>query len=175
MLLGIISDVHDNLRHLDKAITVFNKRKIDLLLHCGDWNSPFTLEMYSFLKCPIKSVLGNGDPDIQKFEYQLQNKFKDLDLELNERFLDLKVDGKRIAVFHGNDADLINTVIESQLFDVFCHGHDHCPKIEKVKKTLIIDPGSLVGVYLPKERIAPITVATYDTQSDQAEIIEIEE
>ena len=103
MLIGIISDVHDNLRHLDKAIQYFNKQNIDILLHAGDWSAPFTLEMYKQLKCPVKGVLGNADPDIEKFKYQLQNLFQGLELELSERFLDLKLDNKRIAVFHGND------------------------------------------------------------------------
>ncbi len=173
MLIGIISDVHNNLRHLHKAIKIFNKKKIELLLHCGDWASPFTLQMYEFLNCPIKGVTGNADPDIQKFLYQLQNKFQNLELELSERFLDLTIEGKRIAVFHGNDKNLIEVIKESQLFDVFCVGHDHHSKIEKVGKTLVVNPGSLVGVFLPKAMWAPLTVATYDTELDKAEIVEI--
>lgn len=170
MIVGIISDVHNNLRHLDKAITCFRKKKIDILLHCGDWDMPFTLEMYKEFKCPIRGVLGNGDPDIQKFEYQLQNKFQDLDLKLSELFLDLNLDNKRVAVFHGNDESLVKMIIESQMFDLFCYGHTHKPKIERIKRTLIINPGSLVGVYLPDKKF-PITVAVYDTRSEKGEII----
>lgn len=172
MLVGIISDVHDNLRHLNKAIRYFNDKHIDILLHCGDWDMPFTIEIYKELKCPIKGVLGNGDPDIEKFQYQLQNKFKDLDLELSERFLDLTLDNKRIGVFHGNDKNLIKVIIESQLFDLFCHGHTHKPKIEKINKTLVVNPGSLVGVYLP-DKNAPVTVAIYDSKSNNAETISL--
>ncbi|MEK9180717.1 MAG: YfcE family phosphodiesterase [Patescibacteria group bacterium] len=172
MKIGIIADTHDNLRHLDKAIQYFNREKIGLLLHCGDWIMPFTMEMFKELKCPIKGVLGNGDPDIQKFQYQLQNKFQDLDLELSEIFLDLTVEGKRIAVFHGNDEHLIKAIVESRLYEVFCHGHTHQAKIEKRQKTLIINPGSLVGVHLP-DKAAPITVAIYDTAIDKAEIVSL--
>lgn len=170
MIIGIISDVHDNLRHLDKAITYFNKKKIDILLHCGDWSTPFTMEMYQEFRCPIKGVLGNGDPDIQKFQFQLQNKFQNLDLKLNELFLDLNLDNKRIAVFHGNDENLVKVIIESQLFDLFCYGHTHKPKIEKVKRTMVINPGSLIGVYLP-DKNTPITIAVYNTKSEEGELI----
>jgi len=127
------------------------------------------MEMYKELRCPIKGVMGNGDADIEKFRYQLQNKFQDLDLELNEIFLDLTLDGKRIAVFHGNDENLNRVVVESQIFDVFCLGHTHQAKIERINKTLVINPGSLVGVYLP-DKNSPVTVAIYDTESDKAEI-----
>lgn len=172
MKIGIIADTHDNLRHLDKAIQYFNQEKIGMLLHCGDWIMPFTLEMYEQFNCPIRGVLGNGDPDIQKFQYQLQNKFQDLDLELSERFLDLTLAGKRIAVFHGNDENLIKAIIESGLYDVFCYGHTHQAKIERKNKTLVINPGSLLGVFLP-DKNAPITAAIYDTEADKAEIVNL--
>lgn len=172
MIIGIISDVHDNLRHLDKAIARFKKEKIELLLHSGDWTCPFTMGMYRELCLPIKGVLGNGDADIEKFQYQLQNKFQGLDLELSERFLNLSIDNNRIAVFHGNDENLINMIIESQLFDLFCYGHTHKAKIEKIKNTLVINPGQLVGVYFPDKNV-PLTIAIYDTGSKKGEIISL--
>jgi uncharacterized protein len=174
MLIGIISDVHDNLRHLDIAIKVFNKKKISILIHCGDFDMPFTLESYSDLICPIKAVLGNGDPDIQKFLYQLQNKFKNLKIELSEVFFDLTIDNRRIAVFHGNDSQLLNLLIECNLYDVICYGHTHISKIEKTNKSLMINPGSLIGVFYPK-KFTPITIAIYDTQKNTAEIIDLNE
>ena len=56
------------------------------------------------------------------------------------------------------------------MFSVF--GHDHKAHTERVGKTLIINPGSLVGVYLPNKQ-APITFALYDTQTDQAELVKL--
>lgn len=172
MLIGIISDVHDNLRHLNIAIQFFNEKKISLLIHCGDFNMPFTLESYLELNCPIKGVLGNGDPDIQKFLYQIQNKFKNLKIDLAEVFQDIKIDNRRIAVFHGNDLQLLNLISECSLFDVICYGHTHISKIEKINKSLMINPGNLVGVYHPN-KTAPITIALYETQDNTAEIIDL--
>lgn len=174
MLIGIIADVHDNLRTLDKAIQFFNRLKIELLLHCGDWDMPFTLRMYSELNCPTKGVLGNGDPDIEKFLYQLKYKFPEIKVEIKFRFLDLVLDKKRIAVIHGDDDDLNNALIESQLYDVLCLGHNHKAKIERHNKTLVINPGSFVGVYLPETKHDLISVAIYDTQTDKAELIDLE-
>ncbi len=175
MKIGIIADIHDNLRFLNKILDYLNKQKIDLLIHCGDWGQPFTMRTFTKLNCPIKSVLGNADADIQKFQYQLQNleMLKNLNLDIHERFYDLKFDGRRIAVFHGNDEDLNKLLIECQLFDVVCIGHDHKPRIEKVKKTLVINPGSLVGFFAETgER--PITFAIYNTRTNKAELFDLE-
>jgi putative phosphoesterase len=173
MLIGIISDTHDNSRHILKAIDCFKKEKVELVLHCGDWIMPFTLELFLELNCPIKGVLGNGDPDIQKFIYQKEKIFKGLDLELHERFLDITLDGKRIAVFHGNSKMLKEVILESQLFDLFCVGHTHIPSLEKTGKTLVLNPGSLVGVHLP-EKENPLTVGIYDTKSALGKIVELD-
>ncbi len=37
MILGIISDSHDNLPKLKKAVTLFNKKNVSLVLHAGDY------------------------------------------------------------------------------------------------------------------------------------------
>lgn len=40
MLVGIITDTHDNLAGIQKAIQIFKEQKIEMLIHCGDWVSP---------------------------------------------------------------------------------------------------------------------------------------
>lgn len=133
MKIGIISDVHDNLRYLNEAIKFFNKERIELLVHYGDWCAAFTMRPFTMLKCPIKGILGNGDPDIQKFLYQLQNLeiLKGLELDLSFRFLDFTIEGVRFGAFHGDDESLNNFLIESQMLDVLCLAHNHKPIIEK--------------------------------------------
>ena len=108
MKIAIISDTHDNMRILNKTVNYLNLISIDLLIHCGDWDMPFTMRGLIGAKFPIKSVLGNGDPDIQKFLYQLQNLdvLKDLKLDIQLRMQDFILDGKRICVFHGDDTAL---------------------------------------------------------------------
>ncbi len=176
MKIGIISDTHDNLRTLSRVIDYFNKEKVELVLHCGDWDMPFTMKTMAKINCPVKGVLGNGDPDILKFKYQLQNDdlLKKFDLDLKFRFQDFDIEGKRIAVFHGDDKDLNNMIIESQLYDVFCLGHSHQPEIKREGKTLVINPGSLVG-YFAETGDRPITFVIYDTDADKAEILDFEE
>ena len=176
MKIGIISDVHDNLRTLNLLLKQLKEvEKVDMLINCGDWDMPFTMRTYVGFDRPIKGVLGNGDPDIQKYLYQLQNTemLKGEDIQINFRFLDLNLDGKRIGVFHGDEDCLNNVLLESQLFDVLCLGHDHQPKLQRDRKTLLINPGSLVG-FLAEKGNVPITYALYDTQSGEAQIKDFE-
>lgn len=176
MKIGIISDVHDNLRSLSKLISILrDKDRIDLLIHCGDWVMPFTMRTFVELGKPIRGVLGNGDPDIQKFQYQLQNleALKEADIQIKHRFFDTTLDNKRVGVIHGDDDDLNKALIESQLFDVLCVGHTHMPAVKREGKTLIINPGSLVG-YMAEKGDVPITYVVYDTSTDTAEIKDLD-
>lgn len=176
MKIGIISDVHDNLRTLSLLLKHLKAvEKVDLLLHCGDWDMPFTMRTYVVFDRPIRGVLGNGDPDIQKFLYQLQNieMLKGIDMKIDFRFFDLNYDGKRIGVIHGDDDDLNKALVESQLFDVLCLGHNHTPSLKKEGKTLVINPGSLVG-FTAEKGVVPITYALFDSVSGQATIKDFE-
>jgi uncharacterized protein len=173
MLIGVTSDTHDNGRPMLRSVEVFNEKKVDLVIHCGDWDMPFTLRFYKELCCPMKGVLGNGDPDITKFWWKNEKADIGLDLELDARFLDLKLDGRRVAVFHGDSQPLLDLLIETQIFDAIFFGHDHTPCIKQKGRTLLVNPGSLVGVLLPAYPTYPYTIALYDTINNSAEIIEI--
>ncbi|MFA6198070.1 MAG: YfcE family phosphodiesterase [Patescibacteria group bacterium] len=175
MKIGIIADLHDNLRHLEIVRQELLGHNVELLLFCGDFDMPFSMRGFIDFNIPIKAVLGNGDPDIQKFQYQLQNLqvLKSLDLDIGLRFQDITVDGRRIAISHGDDEALNKVIIESQLFDVFCLGHNHVPRINQEGKTTIINPGSLVGwFYEQPGRLVPVTYSIYNTTTGTAELYE---
>ena len=77
MKIGVISDTHDQRLPIRQAISVFNSEKVSLVVHCGDWVSPFSAAWFAALKCnsaksgmhnrvkpdlcPIKGVFGNND------------------------------------------------------------------------------------------------------------------
>lgn len=63
MLIGIMSDTHDNLIFTKKAIKLFNSRKVEHVIHAGDYTSPFTLKLFRELKCKYTGIFGNNDGD----------------------------------------------------------------------------------------------------------------
>ena len=74
MKIGIISDTHDNLSQIKKAVEIFNQEKVELVLHAGDFVSPFTSLEFKNLNCPLKGVFGNNDGD----KLFLREKFKEI-------------------------------------------------------------------------------------------------
>jgi putative phosphoesterase len=62
MKIGLISDTHDNIENIRKAIREFNEKNVDLVLHAGDFSSPIAVESFAGVK--LVGVLGNNDKDI---------------------------------------------------------------------------------------------------------------
>ena len=72
MKIAIISDTHDNLPNIRKAVEIINDKDIDLVIHAGDYVSPFTAKEFKKLNCEMIGVFGNNDGDkamlLRKFE-----------------------------------------------------------------------------------------------------------
>lgn len=174
MKLGILSDTHDNLESVEKAIKIFQKEKVELIIHCGDWVSPFVPQFIYTLKpnltIPIKSVFGNNEGDHFRF---FQRKAKEgWNIEFYKESFELEIDGKKIAVYHGSNKILTHSLIHSQLYDAVFTGHTHQALIEKIGKTLHINPGSTAG-YAFGRITNKKTIALYETKTNQGKILKL--
>ena len=56
MRIGVISDTHDNVPMIREAIRRLNALNVDLVLHAGDYVSPFTAKPYSELRATMIGV-----------------------------------------------------------------------------------------------------------------------
>ena len=70
MLIGIISDTHDNVDAIDRAVRIFKEYKVDLVLHLGDIVAPMTISNFDGLN--IKFVRGNNDGDILNIKKRIE-------------------------------------------------------------------------------------------------------
>jgi len=68
MLIGIISDTHDHLDCIASAVKVFKSRKVEAVLHAGDYVSAESILPFQKLKVPFYGVLGNHEVD----EFRIQ-------------------------------------------------------------------------------------------------------
>jgi putative phosphoesterase len=159
MLIGIIADTHDNLIYTRKAIELFNKRKVEHVIHAGDYTSPFTLKLFKELNCKYDGVFGNNDGDklllLEKSEGNIHN----------QPYI-FTLNNKKIIVMH--EHHVINALADSGHFDLVIYGHTHKPDVRKVKYTLIVNPGE-AGTWL----YGTSTVALTDLNKMEAEIIEL--
>jgi uncharacterized protein len=165
MLIGVISDTHDNLTQIEKAVQYFNQQNVDLVLHAGDYCAPFVLAKLKMLKCKLIGVFGNNDGDHEL----LKKRFSETsNCTIHDRFAEVNADGYKIALLHGDEPELLFALIGSQGFNAVIHGHSHNKGIEQRGKTLIINPGELCGYLTGKS-----TLALLDTEKNQAQIVEL--
>lgn len=160
MLIGILSDSHDNVPYLDKAVEIFNKRQVGLVLHAGDFVSAFTSKPFFNLKCKFAGVFGNNDGD----KLFLKDSFKGIGKIYDDIYEDT-IDSKRIIMFHRNA--LVKEFTKSEKHDIVIYGHTHRVDLRE-GKPLIINPGECGGWLTGKS-----TIVILDTENMKAEIIEL--
>ena len=149
MKIGLISDTHDNLPLIKKAVEFFNKNNVDLVLHAGDYIAPFSLGPLFELSMDWQGVFGNNDGDKKLLTEKSLGKIKEppLFLELNSRKIAVVHDFRKLEV------------------DVIIFGHTHKPQIEKTGNILLVSPGE-AGAWLSGKS----SVAILDLSDLSAEI-----
>lgn len=161
MLIGIMSDTHDNLPAIRKAVELFNESGVDLVVHAGDYVAPFTAGEFSRLKAPLKGVFGNNDGE----RAGLKNV-----LGIEDEILELNADGVKMVVIHGTDERIINALARSHLYDILIRGHTHRYEIRECGRTILINPGEVCG-YVTGVK----SVALLDTKKREVRIINIDD
>ena len=161
MLIGIVSDTHDHVPHIEKAVHIFKEKGADLVLHAGDYCSPFTIPHFKGLN--LKGIFGNNDGD----KYLLMSKFRDIGAELGGDFLKIEKGGLIIALYHGTYPEITKSLIESGRYDVVISGHTHEIVHELVDKTLVINPGTAHGFG------EKASIAFLETETKEVDFVEL--
>jgi putative phosphoesterase len=165
MLIGLISDTHDNLSMVDKAVKRLNEEKVGLVLHAGDYVAPFVIPRLSGLKARLIGVFGNNDGDREL----LKKRFGENPMfEVRGNFAEVNVDNIKIALLHGSEEELLKALIESEAFNVVVHGHTHKAETYRKGKTLVVNPGEVCGYLTGKA-----TIALLDTVKLELKIVEL--
>ncbi len=153
MLVGILSDIHDNISALQKAL--IGLQSAEALLCCGDLCSPFVINALGngFSK-EIHIVFGNNDGDLFRMT---QNSRAFSQMHLHGEMAELDLGGHRFGMNH---YDTIGRVFaDSGRYDVVCFGHNHQFEISQVDNTTLINPGEILGSLSGSS-----TYVTYDTK-----------
>ncbi|MFW6321832.1 MAG: metallophosphoesterase [Halohasta sp.] len=161
MKLGIVSDTHDNLDLVDRAVQFFESEGTERVVHCGDIVAPFSATPFDSESFEFYAVRGNNDG-----EWALMNVVEEFGSYLGEcgRFT---IDGVSIAVYHGTNKLLREALVESGTYDYVFHGHTHERAIEQRGGTVRVNPG---GLPIPGSDDS-FHVATLDTEAEGVEAI----
>lgn len=159
MLLGLLSDTHDNLRSLEAALSAFRERGVAHVLHAGDITEPSTLAF--FTGWDATAIFGNNDHD----RAALQEAANRAGVALADGW-EGSIGGISLAVLHGDNRSRVNRAIAGGRFQLVVTGHTHRLRDEHVGATRVINPGALY-------RAARHTCVVYDTKTDSAEVIDV--
>lgn len=157
MLIGLISDTHDHMDNIRKALKILNERDVKFIIHAGDFVSPFTWRVFKDFNGEIFGVFGNNDGD----RVLLKKMYGD---RIQNQIRKIEISGKKIALMH--EPKMIDELALSGKFDLIVYGHMHEVDIRKINNTLIINPGEACGWLYGKA-----TFALLDLESLVPEII----
>jgi len=165
-LIGIISDSHDNMNAIRKAVEFFNEKRVKAVLHAGDLVSPFTARAFKELEPKLYFVFGNNDGD----KVTLTKRFEEIGATSCGNFGDLTIDGLHIALLHGTNEALVKALAKSGEFDVVIRGHTHDPGVKIVEGVPVINPGESSGVLSGKSTVAILDIANLNVEIMQLEL-----
>ncbi|HEY3242524.1 MAG TPA: metallophosphoesterase [Phycisphaerae bacterium] len=159
MLIGVISDTHDRLPMIDRALDLFVRRGVAAVIHPGDIVAPFAAKRLLAWKGPLHLTYGNNDGE--------RAGLKKLLPQIQEGPLWVDLAGKRILVHHFIDWCRPEDVATA---DIVITGHTHEVTTHYEGRKLLLNPGECCGWVTGR-----CTVALLDTDGPAAEICELDE
>lgn len=141
MLLGVLSDTHNNLTVLQNALSLFRQRGIDTLVHCGDLTTPETASAMGGFR--VIHVIGNGD--------YLSGQIRQALLYQNPQsysgsIFRGEVGGVKISAAHGHIPGQVQELLDSGEYAFVFSGHSHRRRDEQVGWGRLVNPGALGGL-----------------------------
>ncbi len=170
MIIGVVSDTHDNIAFTRYAVRMLLDRGAELFIHAGDIIAPFTLRvMWREGVKRLIAVYGNNCGE----KLGLENTARRLGFEIHEPPLVLELGGRRILVMHGSGPAehtirVAEALAASGKFDVVIYGHTHKPDVRRIGNTLLLNPGEVCAYLTGKA-----TAAILDLEKLEASIIEV--
>jgi hypothetical protein len=163
MLVGIISDSHDNLAALEAAVKLLNREGVEQVLHAGDIVAPFAAARLARLRAKLTCVYGNNDGE----RALLARRLEEMGASISD-FAELELAQRRIALYHGTIAEVTSALVESGRYDVVVTGHTHRSEVKHRGRCLSVNPGELCG-YLTGRR----SLCLLDLGTMKVEVLEV--
>lgn len=162
MKIGIVSDTHDNIWRLDESFS--HLRECAAVLHCGDLISPFMVHRLidGLGDIPVHMVWGNNDGD-KRLVSEISSKVSNF--MIYGELAELEIDEVRIAINHYPEIGV--RLAQTGAYDLVCFGHNHIASLEMVNKTVLLNPGELMGLK------GSSTLVLFDLITKQSEFVKL--
>ena len=61
MRIGVVGDTHNNLKSVRRIVEIFDRTRVDRVVHTGDITQAKVLDLLGTLEAPVYGVWGNND------------------------------------------------------------------------------------------------------------------
>ncbi|MBF0311270.1 MAG: metallophosphoesterase [Magnetococcales bacterium] len=163
MRFGLISDTHDHIVNIRKALALFRERRVEMVLHAGDFCSPAAL--LAFREMPFSGVLGNNDGEV----FGLMRAASEIGGRLERDVLEMEIaPGQRLVVYHGYSPAVRQALVACGSYTVAIFGHTHKVEDRQAGVTRVLNPGSAHGF------VKRPTAMVFDTVAGLAELLALD-
>ena len=157
MLIGVMSDTHDRLPTIDAGLALFSERKVEAVIHAGDFVAPFAVRRLLRHSGPLHVVYGNNDGE--------RSGLLELMPQVQDGPLFVELGGRNILIHHFIDWCKQDD-IESADIIITGHTHEVVNRFDRGK--LFLNPGECCGWVTGR-----CTVAVLDIDGPSAEVCEL--
>jgi putative phosphoesterase len=140
LIVGLVSDTHDNIHMIDKAVKRLNEERVGLVLHAGDYVSAFTAKHFEPLDAPLIGVYGNNCAEREL----LGRVYSEMGAEIRGYFAEVDAGGLGVALLHGHRKEDVDRAYGGG-YDVIVMGHTHRASIGEEDGVLVVNPGEICG------------------------------
>jgi len=155
-----MADTHDRVPAVADLLEKFSKKGVSMVMHAGDYCSPFSLSPFHLSGVALLGVFGRNDGDRETLSAYAA---RGMGTEIYESPHSFDVGGKRILLVH-EIGEVNARSVESH--DFVIHGASHMASSKKVGSTLVVNPGEACGWIHGK-----CTAAILDTETGEVEEI----
>ena len=139
MRVGLIADTLDRLPAIAELVRQMQEAGVGMVLHAGDYCSPFSLKAFEDAHITLAGVFGRNDGDHEGLVSRAQSAFG---AELFESPHSVEIGERRILVVH-DIGDVQKRSVSSH--DIVIHGSTHQQEMKTRGDTLIVNPGEGCG------------------------------
>lgn len=149
--VAVISDTHDNLDKIERAMQMIIAAGVTHVIHAGDFVAPFSLKLIlrDLKGIEFIGVYGNNDGEKEGLAKVAAGRLYQAPHEFT-------LAGKRFFLTHDIERHDLTVVTASH--DVIIFGHSHTASIEKKHEALLINPGACCGILAEYPSIAFLTL-----------------
>jgi putative phosphoesterase len=134
-----MADTHDRVPAVAALLAQMQAADISMVLHAGDFCSPFSLGPYEAAQVTLAGVFGRNDGDPEGLRTRASAA---LGLEISESPHSFDVGGERILIVH-DIGDVQQRSLEAHT--IVIHGFTHQQEMKTRGDTLILNPGEACG------------------------------